>query len=29
MLIEFSMKIIKIVEQLPNTEAGNNVWANC
>jgi hypothetical protein len=29
MLLEFSMKIMKIVEQLPNTKAVNNVWANC
>jgi len=29
MLLAFSMKIMKIIEQLPNTKAGNNVWANC
>jgi hypothetical protein len=36
MLLGFSMKIMKIVEQLmkiveqlPNTKASNNVWANC
>jgi len=29
MLLEFSMKIMKIVEQLPNTKAGKIVWANC
>jgi hypothetical protein len=29
MPLEFSMKIMKIVEQLPDTKSGNNVWANC
>ncbi len=28
-LLGFSMKIMKIVKQLPNTRAGDNVLANC